>query len=145
MLWRTVPCTVRQSTFDVYGYMVHPHIVPGLGRLKLKCLNPAHVRAFYRDRLDSGLSPATVHKMHVVLHKALDGAVSDGLIPRNAAKGVKVPQAGSRKEIRPSHRSKPATSSMPPVGIGSNPSTSWPSPPAYARASSWPSSGRTWS
>jgi len=38
--------------------------------------------------------------MHVVLHKALDQAVSDGLIPRNAAKGVKVPQA-KRKEIRP--------------------------------------------
>ncbi len=97
----SVQGTVRQSTYDVYGYMVHPHIVPGLGRLKLKSLNPAHVRAFYRDRLDTGLSPATVHKMHVVLHKALDGAVSDGLIPRNAAKGVKVPQAGSRKEIRP--------------------------------------------
>ena len=93
--------TVRQSTFDVYGYMVHPHIVPGLGRLKLKSLNPAHVRAFYRDRLDTGLSPATVHKMHVVLHKALDGAVSDGLIPRNASKGVRVPQAATRKEIRP--------------------------------------------
>ena len=39
--------------------------------------------------------------MHVVLHKALDGVVSDGLIPRNAAKGVKVHQAGARKEIRP--------------------------------------------
>lgn len=74
----SVQGTVRQSTYEVYGYMVHPHIVPGLGRLKLKDLNPAHVRAFYRDRLDTGLSPATVHKMHVVLHKALDGAVSDG-------------------------------------------------------------------
>lgn len=97
----SVKGTVRTSTFEVYGYMVHPHIVPGLGRLKLKDLTPAHVRAFYRDRLDAGLSPATVHKMHVVLHKALDGAVSDSLIPRNAAKGVKVPQAGARKEIRP--------------------------------------------
>src|SRR5215203_1634099 len=42
--------TVRASTYEVYGYMVHPHIVPGLGRIKLKDLNPAHVRAFYRDR-----------------------------------------------------------------------------------------------
>lgn len=38
--------------------------------------------------------------MHVVLHKALNQALSDGLIPHNAAKGVKVPQA-KRKEIRP--------------------------------------------
>lgn len=97
----SVKGTVRTSTYEVYGYMVHPHIVPGLGRLKLKGLTPAHVRSFYRDRLDTGLSSATVHKMHVVLHKALDGAVSDGLIPRNAAKGVKAPQAGARREIRP--------------------------------------------
>ena len=40
-----------------------------------------HLRSFYRDRLDSGLAPATVHKQHVVLHKALKAAVSDGLIP----------------------------------------------------------------
>jgi len=92
--------TVRRSTYEVYGHMVHPHIVPGLGRIKLKDLNPAHVRGFYRDRLGTDLSPATVHKMHVVLHKALDQAIADGLIPRNAAKGVKVPQA-KRKEIRP--------------------------------------------
>jgi integrase len=97
----SVQGTVRISTYEVYGYMVHPHIVPGLGRIKLKDLNPAHVRAFYRDRLDAGLSPATVHKMHVVLHKALDGAVSDGLIPRNAAKGVKVPQATTHQDIQP--------------------------------------------
>jgi integrase len=35
-----------------------------------------------------------------VLHKALDQAVSDGLIPRNVAKGVKVPQT-KRTQIRP--------------------------------------------
>jgi integrase len=96
----SVKGTVRQSTYEVYGHMIRPHIVPGLGRVKLKNLTPAHVRSFYRDRLDTELAPATVHKMHVVLHKALDQAVSDGLIPRNAAKGVKVPQT-KRKEIRP--------------------------------------------
>lgn len=96
----TVQGTVRQSTYEVYRHMVRPHIVPGLGRAELKNLNPVHVRGFYRDRLDSDLSPATVHKMHVVLHKALDQVVSDGLIPRNVAKDVKVQQA-KRKEIRP--------------------------------------------
>jgi integrase len=96
----SVKGTVRQSTYEVYEHMIRPHIVPGLGRVKLKTLSPAHVRGFYREKLDSRLSPATVHKMHVVLHKALDQAVSDGLIPRNAAKGVKVPQT-RKKEIHP--------------------------------------------
>ena len=92
--------TVRQSTYEVYEYMAYPHIVPALGRVKLKALTPVHVRTFYREKLDGGLSSATVRKMHGVLQKALDQAVSDGLIPRNAAKGIRLPQ-GKKKEIRP--------------------------------------------
>jgi integrase len=91
---------VRQSTYEAYEYMTYPHIVPALGRIKLKALTPVHVRSFYREKLDAGLSSATVRKMHSVLQKALDQAVSDGLIPRNTAKGIKLPQ-GKKKEIRP--------------------------------------------
>jgi integrase len=80
--------TVRKSSHEGYEYAIEPHIKPALGRIKLKDLNPSQIRWFYRDRLDSGLSPATVHKQHVVLHKALKAAVADGLIPRNAAAGL---------------------------------------------------------
>jgi len=59
--------TVRQSTYERYGFAIGPHIKPALGRIKLKDLTPAQVRWFYRERLDSGLAPATVHKLHVVL------------------------------------------------------------------------------
>src|SRR5919199_268167 len=96
----SVKGTVRQSTYEVYGHMIRPHIVPGLGRVKLKSLNPAHVRWFYREKLDAGLAPATVHKMHVVLHKALDQAIADGLIPRNVTDALKIPRI-DREEINP--------------------------------------------
>ena len=92
--------TVRQSTYERYGFAIGPHIKPALGRIKLKDLTPAQVRWFYRERLDSGLAPATIHKLHVVLHKALNAAVADGLIPRNAATGVKLPRI-TREEINP--------------------------------------------
>src|SRR5829696_6582987 len=92
--------TVRQSTHERYEYAINPHIKPALGRIKLKDLTPAQVRWFYRERLDSGLAPATIHKLHVVLHKALNAAVADGLIPRNAATGVKLPRI-TREEINP--------------------------------------------
>jgi integrase len=92
--------TVRPSTFEVHRHMIEPHIVPALGRLKLKDLNPTHVRGFYREKLDSGLSAATVRKMHSVLRKALKQAVLDGLIPRNVCEAVKPPKV-ERKEIRP--------------------------------------------
>ncbi len=92
--------TVRQSTYEAYGYVTYPHVVPALGRVKLKALTPVHVRNLCKEKLDGGLSCATVRKMRGVLQKALDQAVSDGLVPRNAAKGIRLPQ-GKKKEIRP--------------------------------------------
>ncbi len=92
--------TVRPSTYERNQSLVRLHLAPALGQLKLKDLTPAHVRWLYREKLDAGLSGGTVHKMHVVLHKALAQAVRDGLIPRNASEAVKVPQV-RRKEITP--------------------------------------------
>ena len=97
---KEVKDTVRQSTHGRYGYAIEPHIKPAIGRIKLKDLTSAQVRWFYRDRLDYGLAPATVQKLHAVLHKALKAAVSDGLIPRNAAADLKLPRI-IREEIDP--------------------------------------------
>ena len=92
--------TVRVSTFERYKGIVNLHISPALGRLRLKALTPAHVQGFYRGRLDSGLSPATVQKIHVVLHKALSQAVKWSLVPRNVTEAVSAPRP-SPKEMRP--------------------------------------------
>jgi integrase len=91
--------TVRQRTYERYESIARVHIKPAIGRLKLKALTPAHARALYRQKLDSGLAPRSVNYMHVTLHKALSQAVSDGLVPRNAAK-VKAPRP-EKPEIRP--------------------------------------------
>jgi integrase len=99
----SVKDTVSPSTYEVHRHMIEPHINPALGRLKLKDLNPVHVRSFYREKLDSGLSAATVRKMHSVLRKALKQAVLDGLIPRNVCEAVKPPKV-ERKEIKPLDR-----------------------------------------
>ncbi len=92
--------TVRVSTFERYEQINRLHIVPALGRMKLKSLTPSHVRNLYRDRLDSGLAPATIHKLHTFLHKAFAQAVADGLIPRNVTDSLKLPRI-DREEIDP--------------------------------------------
>ena len=51
----SVKGTVRRSTFAQYESVVNRHLAPALGRLKLKSLTPAHVRALYRNKLISGL------------------------------------------------------------------------------------------
>ncbi len=94
--------TVRETTYANYSYVVRVHVSPSLGRVRLKNLGPAHVRGFYGEKARSDLSAATVKKMHVVLRKALSQAVSDGLVPRNAADGVKPPRVSAPgEEIRP--------------------------------------------
>jgi integrase len=92
--------TVRPTTFERYEQIVRLHLRPVLGQLKLKNLTSAHVRGLYRQKLDAGLAPRTVQYVHVTLHKALEQAIADGLIPRNATEAVKPPQV-RREEMRP--------------------------------------------
>jgi integrase len=92
--------TVRQRSWERYEQLVRVHIKPTLGRAKLKTLNPAQVRALYREKLEGGSSPRTVQYIHVTLHKALEQAQGDGLVARNAAKGIKAPRP-RKKEIAP--------------------------------------------
>lgn len=92
--------TVRRRTYERYESLVRLHLIPSLGRVKLKSLTPAHVRGLYREKLDSGLSPRSVLHIHRTLSKALKQAADDGLIPRNAAGPVKPPRP-RREEIRP--------------------------------------------
>jgi integrase len=90
--------TVKATTYETYERLMRLHLVPTLGRIKLKNLTPTHVRGLYREKLDSGLSPTSVQRVHVLLHKALKQAVHDGLVPRNVTDAVKAPRQ-SRKEI----------------------------------------------
>ena len=92
--------SVRQSTYDRNESLCRKHLVPALGKKKLKVLSAADVQRFYRAKLDSGLSSATVHKLHVVLHKALKQAVRWGLVPRNVADDVDPPKI-HKEEVRP--------------------------------------------
>ena len=83
--------TVRASTYERHEGIIRTHIGPALGHIKLKNLTPAHVRSLHREKLDAGLAPTKVQKIHSTLHKAVSQAVRDGLIPRNAA-AIKAPR-----------------------------------------------------
>ncbi len=89
--------SVRQSTFEGYEIAVRVHIKPHLGRLKLRKLTPAHVASFYQDKLAAGSAPASVNKLHVTLHKALNQAVKWNMIPRNVTEAVKAPRPASEE------------------------------------------------
>src|SRR5919112_601966 len=92
--------TVRQRTWERYEQIVRVHVKPTIGRLKLKNVTPTHLRGLYREKLDAGASNRTVQYIHTTLRKALQDAVTDELIPRNVADGIKAPRP-KKKEINP--------------------------------------------
>lgn len=92
--------SVKPVTHESYARLIRVHVAPALGRVKLEKLTPPHLQAFYRAKLDEGLSPRTVQYLHVVLHRALKQALRWNLVPRNVAEVVDPPKI-PRKEITP--------------------------------------------
>jgi len=82
---------MRGTTFERYEQICRKHVVPTLGRVKVKDLTPAHVRGLYKEKLRN-LSLRSVRYVHVTLHRALNQAVLDGLLPRNVTEAVKPSQ-----------------------------------------------------
>jgi integrase len=103
LLDRWLEDSVRDSlkaiTYENYSMLTRRHLIPALGLYKLEDLTPDHIRKFKSTKLSAGLSTRTVQLLLALLRQALQQAVDDGLVPRNVAQNVKVPQ--SRKdEIR---------------------------------------------
>lgn len=92
--------SVKRVTYEGYARQVRNHLVPTLGRIKLRALTPAHLRGLYREKTETGLSARTVGYIHTTIHNALEQAVKDGLLPRNVADVVKPPQL-CKEEIQP--------------------------------------------
>src|SRR5215203_6909480 len=80
---------VSEGTYSRYERTCRNHLVPFFGRIKLRDLSPAHVRAFKARKIEEGLNPNTVGIMQGVLNAALNQAVDDGLLPANPAARVK--------------------------------------------------------
>jgi integrase len=80
---------VSEGSFERYERTCRNHLVPFFGRLRLRELTAAHVRAFKARKIEDGLNPNTVGVMQGVLSTALNQAVDDGLIPFNPASRVK--------------------------------------------------------
>ena len=41
--------SIRPNTFQQYSYIVNHHLLPGIGRIRLKDLRPDHIQALYNS------------------------------------------------------------------------------------------------
>jgi integrase len=74
----------RPATLRRYSSLVRVHLIPGLGQQRLDKLSRVHVDDLLTRKLGE-LQPRTVHHLRAVLRTALNRAVRDGLVLRNAA------------------------------------------------------------
>jgi len=74
----------RSNTLRRYGSLVRVHLIPGLGNHRLDKLSRVHVDDLLTRKLGE-LQPRTVHHLRAVLRTALNRAMRDGLVLRNAA------------------------------------------------------------
>ncbi len=83
------------------------HVIPRLGGLPLKAIDAPALNACYRELLacgkvngEGGLSPTTVHSIHVAISKALGDAVKWGKVARNVAALADGPRPnGASREV----------------------------------------------
>jgi integrase len=99
-LENVVKSTVRPSTWTSYEELVSLHLRPALSNIALAKLTPQHVRSLLTAKIASGLSTRRVQYVHAVLRAALNTAVKDQLVIRNAAAIVKPPRVIG-KEVQP--------------------------------------------
>jgi integrase len=95
---------VRSTTYDSYYRWIKNHIIPGLGGINLKELQPAQIQKFYNQKLTEKkkikagtLSPRSVRYMHTLIQEALEQALKEGKIIRNPAKATKPPRLVCRE------------------------------------------------
>ncbi len=87
-------CSVR--TLDGYTSIVEKHLIPALGNIQLKQLQPAAIQHYYGQACAT-LSRRTVHHQHRVLSQSLKYAVRQGYLGRNPCDMVDAPSPKGKK------------------------------------------------
>lgn len=90
---------VKPLTVASYKATIKNHINPALGAVHLGQLQPHDIQLFY-NRLSKDHSAKTVRNVHGVLHRALQQAVKNGMLPINPSAACTVPRR-EKPEIKP--------------------------------------------
>ena len=92
---------VRARTLATYRTMIRLHLNPYIGKHRLDQLQPEHLEQTYKQLLDKGLSPASVLRVHRMLHRALKIAMQRDRAARNVATLVEPPRQERPKTPEP--------------------------------------------
>jgi integrase len=99
--------SVEPTTLEIWGHYARACVEPRIGHVPVQQLTADDLRRFYAGlaatggRSGRGLAPKTVKNVHGLIHRALEDAVDQGLVPRNvaalrSARPAKVPKVERR-------------------------------------------------
>jgi integrase len=91
-----VKATVRPKTYTSYEGTVRLHLVPHIGKVRLRNLTPAQVQGVLTVKAEARLSPRSVRYVLMVLRIALGQAERWGMVSRNVARLVDGPRVPYR-------------------------------------------------
>jgi integrase len=80
---------VSRATYEGYKRDVNYHIIPELGKRKLRQLSATDIRRLYRKMRDKGLKNRSLEYCHRTLRKALKAALAERKINFDPSEGVK--------------------------------------------------------
>ncbi len=83
---------VRETTYPSQVSILNIRILPAIGHIQLQKLTAQHVQNLYAGLAKRGLKPGSIHNTHVILHKALEQAVSWNLVSRNVCDAASLPK-----------------------------------------------------
>ncbi len=98
-LWlESISGTISPRTYERHESIARVHLKSGLGATNLADLSPLDIQRLYRRKLEEGLAPGSVRRIHITLHKALQDGVRWQMLERNAASAAPPPK-GTAEEV----------------------------------------------
>lgn len=92
---------LAKSTILSYAYVLDGHLMPLLGDVPIRDIDPARVIDLQRALRERQVGPAMTHRVMMVLSGVMRHAVVRGRIERNPVTPVKVAQPRRQRAIRP--------------------------------------------
>ncbi|HXG90548.1 MAG TPA: tyrosine-type recombinase/integrase [Vicinamibacterales bacterium] len=89
--------SLRPRAWLTYEQAVRLHLSPGLGKVRLAKLTPAHVERWFREHQQQGASPRNIRYARTVMRAALNQARKWRLVTDNVAALVDPPRHVPRK------------------------------------------------
>jgi integrase len=89
------------STLASYASLWDAHVLPRLGSVPLRELDPLSLTAFRSELAAEGVGPASVRRTMVILQGVLERAVEWQRLPANPARAVRKPPQRRERVVRP--------------------------------------------